>query len=280
MNRMHSAATPFFLDTATGKRFCVLHAPRSAAECIGAVLYLHPFGEEMNMARRMAALQARAFAAAGIAVLLVDLHGCGDSEGELKETSWEIWKQDVEAAAQWMRLRFSAPLTLWGLRLGATLAIDYGRTAGARIASYLLWHPIIDGSQAMTQFLRLGAAAGMLGTCDTAGDTKALRAALARGETIEVGGYELSPALVAGIEAASIASPDHIDAPVHWMEILADEDAEVPATRLRAIQAWSDSGLDVHLHTTCGPAFWSSTEVQECCPLIRKSSVLFENAIA
>ena len=35
----------------------------------GAVVYVHPFAEELNKSRRMAALQARAMAAAGYAVV-------------------------------------------------------------------------------------------------------------------------------------------------------------------------------------------------------------------
>ena len=41
------------------------------------------WAEEMNKARRMAALQARLLAENGYAVLQIDLHGCGDSSGDL-----------------------------------------------------------------------------------------------------------------------------------------------------------------------------------------------------
>jgi alpha/beta superfamily hydrolase len=40
----------------------------------------------MNKARRMAALQARALAALGYGVLLLDLHGCGDSSGDFGDS--------------------------------------------------------------------------------------------------------------------------------------------------------------------------------------------------
>lgn len=44
----------------------------------GSIVYIHPFAEEMNKSRRMAALQARALTLAGFAVLQLDLIGCGD----------------------------------------------------------------------------------------------------------------------------------------------------------------------------------------------------------
>jgi len=75
-------AEPFFLKTATGKRFCLYHAPASGRKCPGVFIYVHPFGDEMNKSRRMAALQARAFAESGFGVLQIDLYGCGDSAAD------------------------------------------------------------------------------------------------------------------------------------------------------------------------------------------------------
>ncbi|WP_229425321.1 hypothetical protein [Massilia sp. Se16.2.3] len=78
-------ADAFFLDTQGGRRFCLYHAP--IGECRGALVYVHPFAEEMNRSRRMAALQARALAARGIGVLQLDLHGCGDSVGDFGDAT-------------------------------------------------------------------------------------------------------------------------------------------------------------------------------------------------
>ena len=43
---MHPPAEPFFLDSAHGQRFCLYHAPQG--HCRGALVYVHPFAEEMN----------------------------------------------------------------------------------------------------------------------------------------------------------------------------------------------------------------------------------------
>ena len=51
----------------------------------------------MNKSRRMAALQARAFAEMGFGVLQIDLFGCGDSSGDFSDARWDIWKQDLIA---------------------------------------------------------------------------------------------------------------------------------------------------------------------------------------
>ena len=66
-------AEPFFLPVGGGQRFCLYHP--AAGECRGAVLYVHPFAEEMNRSRRMAALKARELASLGFAVLQPELQG-------------------------------------------------------------------------------------------------------------------------------------------------------------------------------------------------------------
>ncbi len=105
-------AEPFFLEADGGRRFCLYHPPAGPAR--SALLYVHPFAEEMNRARRMAALQARAFAATGHAVLQIDLAGCGDSSGDFGDARWERWQADLALAAAWLRERTDAPLRLWG----------------------------------------------------------------------------------------------------------------------------------------------------------------------
>ena len=61
------APEPFFLRVDGGERFCLFHPPAGA--CRGALLYVHPFAEELNRSRRMAALLARALAGAGYGVM-------------------------------------------------------------------------------------------------------------------------------------------------------------------------------------------------------------------
>jgi len=63
------------------------------------VVFAQPFVEEMNKSRRMAALQARALAGQGWAVLLPDLLGCGDSPGDKGDARWTAWVDDSVALA-------------------------------------------------------------------------------------------------------------------------------------------------------------------------------------
>src|ERR1700712_1296748 len=139
---MANLTSPLFLDfhgTSPGRRFCLLHRPPHDVAA-GAILFVHPFAEEMNKSRRMASLQARAFAQAGYAVLQCDLLGCGDSSGDFGDATWNDWIDDVADAAAWIGRRFDAPLTLWGLRAGCLVAAEAARRKSLD-CDFLFWQP-------------------------------------------------------------------------------------------------------------------------------------------
>jgi len=224
----------------------------------------------MNKSRRMAALQARAFAARGYNVLQLDLYGCGDSGGDFGAARWDLWKEDIALAVDWLRRHAEAPIHLWGLRLGALLALDYARRGGQSFAGLLLWQPVVSGAQFMTQFLRLRVAGEMLAGGDAGNGTDQLRAQLRSGKTLEVAGYELAPQLASAIERLELAALAPRNVPARWFEV----NAEVkPSPGLqRAARAWSAAGAEVHLHAVRGEPFWSSVEITECAELIAATS--------
>ena len=259
-------AEAFFLATPLGARYCLFHAPQG--NCRGALVYVHPFAEEMNKSRRMAATQARALAAIGYGVLQIDLAGCGDSEGDFLDARWEHWKADIGAASAWLEQRVKQPVGLWGLRLGALLALDYAR--GAPVAQLLLWQPVLQGAAFLTQFLRLRVAAGMFDALEAAG-TKELRAQLQAGEALEIAGYLLAPELAAAIDALDVAQL----APscrTHWIETVASDERPLPPAATRVAAAWPQE-----LHKVICPPFWSTQEIAEAPDLIAATCALLDH---
>lgn len=275
----HQRAEPFFLKAETGQRFCLFHPP--LGECRGAVLYVHPFGEEMNKSRRMAALQARDLAARGYGVLLLDLFGCGDSSDEFSDARWDIWKTDLALGHQWLQTRLGHPVSLWGLRLGALLALDYARDATDAVALLVLWQPVHSGATFLTQFLRLRIAGDMLADSqEKSGGTRVLREALHAGEMLEVAGYELAPALADAIDALDAIALAHPYCPVHWIEAISANGRPLSPAATRVTEAWSNNGVDLHVHlVTCAP-FWATQEITECAVLVTATSSIFTGAQA
>jgi exosortase A-associated hydrolase 2 len=267
MNDARAAAPePFFLRVDGGERFCLYHPP--VGDCRGALLYVHPFAEELNRSRRIAALQARALAAGGYGVLQVDLHGCGDSSGDFVEARWDGWKRDLQAASAWLDARLDRPLTLLGLRLGAALALDFARTAARPLDAIVLWQPVLAGQGFMTQFLRMRIAADMLAGGDTRAGTAALRAALARGETLEVAGYEVHPDLVHAVDALDATALAPRTAPVHWFEVAAGADRPLTPAAANTVRAWRALGVRVTVRQVVGQQFWATPETSECPALV------------
>lgn len=263
----------FFLPRGmgTGDRcFCVFHAVNHRM-VRARVLYVHPFAEEMNKARRMTSLQSRALAAQGVEVLLVDLRGCGDSSGDFGEASWQDWLDDVERAARWLLDRGPAPLWLWGLRAGALLA----QAAVARLgtpANLLLWQPELSGADALRQFLRLKLA-GEWASGDVKSATQSLRADIAAGRAVEVAGYRLSAALATGLDAARLAPPAKGQVVrTAWFGVSNRQPAEWSPAAARAIRSWREAGLDVHDAVVTGPAFWQTVEIEDAPGLIDVST--------
>lgn len=262
---------PFFLSVARGTRFCLLHAPSAGASPLGGVLYVHPFAEEMNKSRRMAAAQARALASLGYAVLQIDFLGCGDSSGEFRDATLADWYADLDAAADWLAEHGHERITVWGLRCGALVAAQWASEAARAVESLWLWQPVTSGEVHLTQFLRISTAAEILAP-GSAGGGKSLRARLAQGETLEVAGYDLTPTLAGQIDSLRLANVLPKTHSVEWFEVAATPDAIIAAGSRAVIEKWRECGIDVREHVVCGDAFWSTVEITDCPQLIDATS--------
>ena len=268
-------AEPHFARADDGTaRFCLFHPPQGPARAL--VLHVHPFAEEMNKSRRMAAMQARALAARGLAVLQFDLLGCGDSAGSFGDATWPRWLADVAWAAGHLQHRAGTatlPLWLWGHRVGALLATQAADTLAEHTAqppNLLLWQPTASGKTALQQFLRLKAAAQLL-EGGGKGVTESLKRDLAAGQPVEVAGYELHPALAAGLEAAAL-NPPRRPAKAVWLELAQPQAAAAPPELLpasrAALERWRAAGWTVDAAALPGPAFWQTTEIEDAPALI------------
>lgn len=256
---------PFFLNSPRGPLFCIFTAP-SGQTLKGAVLYLHPFAEEMHKSRRMAALQARAFSAQGHAVLQIDLTGCGDSAGDFADASWSAWLDDARLGHAWLTEKTAQPVTLWGLRSGALLAADLAQSLQG-LRSLLLWQPVSDGSLFLTQFLRIKLASEMLSEGQSKSGTKDLLAQLEAGQGVEVGGNMLSPVMAQELGSLKLASMAPT-CPVAWLEVGAQASPGAIPANQRIVDAWTINGILVQTQTVQGDPFWVTQEITECPSLI------------
>jgi len=260
------AAVVFTPPSGVSARFCVLHVPAAF--------------DEMNKARRMVALQARAFANAGGSVVVYDPTGTGDSGGDHAEATLDRWRDDAMAAWTFMRREFSGPAVLWGLRLGALVAAALVRDASPSPSALLLWQPVASGRTFVNQFLRVAAAAQMTGRAAAAPGAQSLRQQLDEGAAVDVAGYTVRPELAAGVSALALDAVPPPPCAVVWRESTPAASPQLPPAAAKVAQLWSDAGVHVDIGAVMGPSFWAATEIEESPALIDATTDATARAIA
>jgi len=260
---------PFFIDGPAGRIFALLRAPAEADRC---VLFVPPFGEEMNKSRRQFTETTVDLVARGHAALLIDLYGTGDSEGDFSDASWSAWKQSVTAAVAWAGANALAVESLVAMRLGCALAAEALSDAGHQLTKSVFWQPVASGAQFMTQFLRLRVAASMMedGDQQTVDD---LKKRLDSGETLQISGYPVTPELWRGIEQVSLA--ENLGKHLGLLKIFETgraRDGGLSPAGQRVVSAAEECGLDVDGQRVAGDPFWMATEIVVNAEL-RKSTV-------
>jgi exosortase A-associated hydrolase 2 len=261
---------PSFIDGRRGRIFVLLRRPQTQP-VRDTVLIVAPFAEEMNKSRRLLADTTQALVAAGIATVTVDFYGTGDSGGEFRDADWECWQDDLARTARWAAEQGSPVTALLCVRLGCILGARAARDIGG-IRRTVFWQPVTHGERFLTQFLRLRVAASMMESKE--GESVGqLRARLAQGETIEVAGYELSPALVAQIDRLQLVPElgPHLGE-LQWMEVVRDAEGTLPAATAALLQQALAAGISPAVSRIVSEPFWSSVEIVRSAELTRASA--------
>lgn len=235
-----------FIDGTAGRLFAT-HWPGGGDRTI---VFLPAFGEEMNRSRRMVTLLAQAVAARGIGLLALDPYGTGDSEGDFAQANWRQWLDDAGTAIAWARARGQRVIPA-GLRIGAGLALAAARAE--RTERVILWQPVLDGTAFLNQLLRVRVAAGLGAEGENVGR---LRACLAAGETIEIGGLDLTPAMAKALDRLRILDlAEGWGGQIVWFQV-----GSIPAPATALAARWRAGGREVTLVDLAGPPFWAIEE--------------------
>lgn len=267
---------PFFIEGRTGNLFALYHAPSKGGVAHGGILIAPPFAEELNRSRHMMAAAARALASHGFAVLMIDLHGTGDSAGRFDDASWDGWCDDLETAADHLERQGHPLIGVLALRTGALLALDWIRKTGRTPETLALWGPAMNGATFINQFLRLRVAESMAREDGTRESTKDLKARLDQGETLEIGGYGLTSVLCHGIEGMNATNmPPPPETTVQWLDLSPSPGAQITPAGAKVIDAWADAGVRTHHQMIEGPAFWTLLEPEHVPALISATVDVF-----
>jgi exosortase A-associated hydrolase 2 len=255
----HGDLQATFLTGERGRILGVLRRPAHAPR--GGVLIVPPFAEEMNKSRHLFTEVANQLSALGMATAIVDLFGTGDSEGEFVDADWTVWKSDLVTAVDWCRSQGIAVTSLLAVRLGCSLGCEAVREQGWQLKRTVFWQPVLSGSRALDQFLRLRVAATMMQK-DGKESIAGLRGRLRNGEAVEVAGYHVSGRLAEQLDEIDLEKSlsDNLGA-VLWIEILRSRDATPPSPTIATINQGRENGMHIDLRTVEGEPFWSSVEI-------------------
>ncbi|MCX4024972.1 hydrolase 2, exosortase A system-associated [Endozoicomonas sp. SM1973] len=253
--------SPHFLSTPAGHLYAVHYVPPSAISTKGYIVHIPAFAEEMNKSRHIISKQARLMAEQGWQVVVFDLSGTGDSEGLLVDVDWPTWLNNIQAVMDWLMTE-PLPVVLWGLRLGACLAVDYlNRLPSPENTHLLLWQPIIKGQPFLQQFLRMRLAADLLDK-QTGETVKLLREQLVKEGSLEVAGYLLPNQLTSAIDQIDLTQQLlPLTAQVVWLEMIRETGASLSLPSQKTIAAWQQNHNKLHQTNIVTDPFWSTQEL-------------------
>lgn len=262
---------PLFINSSAGRLFA-MYWPAVGETKTRGIVHVPAFAEEMNKSRRMVALQARAFAEQGISVLVIDLMGTGDSDGEFVDATWLLWRDNIATAMSWLREQGVQSVDLWGLRLGALLAMDYAAQPGSDIQRILAWQPVLNGDAFITQFLRLRVAAAMMNPNAPQEKTSDLKRQLIEGQACEVAGYTINPDLIRPLLALR-ASALHMHKlnSFSLCEVVANQNDAGLVPNQHFIEQMQSQGVKTSLELAMGDSFWTTQEITVAPQLIQCS---------
>ena len=192
----------------------------------------------------------------------MDMSGSEESDGEFMDAHWEIWLDDNQVAYEWLKNNGCEYISVISLRAGALLAAEAAQKLDFDM--FVTWQPVVNGSNYLSQFLRLKVAAAMTGSATEKSSVREIKQELLEARCVEIAGYALSPDLAKSIEEKIfVNNPDLLPKKICWFEILADEDRPLPVVSKKAVASLEQNGLIVDLKKVYGSPFWGAAEIVE-----------------
>lgn len=169
------------------------------------VLFVPPFGEEVNLCRRFHSLIRAQIAKANAICIIPDLFGTGDSAGLLQEADWAIWLHDLRSVIEhfccskkgeeYVRSKLSIVAVRSGCLLAADLMSNMSQNAGEpTLQNVVFVQPEYSGKDIVNRLFRARIMTQRLAG-DSAENTQDLWKLVQNGKDVHAAGHTLSSSL-------------------------------------------------------------------------------------
>ncbi|MDE2430339.1 MAG: alpha/beta fold hydrolase [Burkholderiales bacterium] len=203
------------------------------------VVLCPPFGHEYMVSYRAYKHLANSLAAAGFAVCFFDYNGSGDS-ADAGGDRVALWQDNIRTAATQLRTMAGvSDIALFGLRLGALLAVSVAQDVSA--TALILMAPVTSGRAYVRELLALRSMSPI--QADTHGDPAY------QVTDDELTGYEFS-----ATTRASLSKLDMLKAPRPTSPVLILSRDDISGQEAKLANAWHSEEHTLHLSDTSGYA--------------------------
>ena len=185
-----------FFTEGTPGLFGMLFLPEAEVRKQTACLVIHPFAEEKKSAHRTLVELSRALSRYGYPVLMFDLRGCGDSEGDFATVRLDEWLADIHTAAGLLKSSAKCErLNLLALRFGAFLAQCYDREHPGDVTEHVWIEPVLKSADYLRKSLRHKLMKELCTAGAVTSSRDGLLQELQSRKSIDFDGYEIGPGL-------------------------------------------------------------------------------------
>ena len=267
-----------FLFLPTNKNshiFLAQYSPKvsSASEPRKAVIFIPPFGEEMNRSKRMYILCARLLANNGCYSFCFDLSGTGDSEGAWGDFDYPDWLENLKDVIEYVQAKNFQKITFVSLRFGALIALDALSNVDVPIEKCIFWDPVDNGEVYMRQLIRMKIAASMAEHSIKITTKDILEEFNSKG-SVEIGGYQISNEIykhVSQLKFVNTVDTAIEKTSIHWMQTGKTEGRAKKTFPLSIKKEWAQQ---IAFHDVDDVRFWMQQETTIAPELLRQTQLL------
>jgi alpha/beta superfamily hydrolase len=240
----------FYFGPPSHRLFGVLERPTRKLR--GGLVFCPPSGEEMISTYARLARWSKELSKKGFAVLRFHPFGTCESDGTFADFTLEGALQDTATAVGCLRERTGVKdVGIFGLRFGGFVA---AHAASEVAADFLvLWSPITDLQQYFRDLLRVRLTAELvhLRPDRVKVTTKGMVEDLEAGRTVDILGYEFSPALYRQMTAGPSWPKHPTSSKILWLSRVSER------RQLESLGSeWMNHGLNVNLQFLPESPFW------------------------